>query len=162
MPSYLNVILLGDCLTILREIPGESVDAIVTDPPYGLGAKEPAIEAIIQYLQGGVLDTAGDFMGKDWQIPPVAVWRECFRVLKPGGHLLSFGGTRTFDLISLGIRAAGFENRDTLATMFGGVLSWIHGQGFPKSHSFLKTGILPEIERQLREQGVEGEIQWRK
>jgi len=70
----------------------------------------------------------------------VAVWQECFRVLKPGGHLLSFGGTRTFDLISLGIRMAGFENRDTVASFFGTtVLSWCYGSGFPKSLNISKA-----------------------
>ena len=73
-------------------------------------------------------------MSKDWEIPPVAVWREIFRVLKPGGYLLAFAGTRTFDLMSIGIRAAGFENRDTIAAQFGpSMLQWTYGSGMPKS-----------------------------
>jgi len=139
MGTMLDTILLGDCLDRLDEIPDNSLDAIVTDPPYGLGNKEPAIEDILRYLQGAALDTAGDFMGKDWQIPSVGVWKKCYRKLKPGGHLLSFGGTRTFDLISLGLRAAGFESRDTIASFFGGVLCWCHGQGFPKSLNISKA-----------------------
>jgi DNA modification methylase len=103
---------------------------VVTDPPYGLG-KIPSVEEIIHYLRGERLET-GDFMGKDWDIPSVTIWKECFRVLKPGGHLLSFGGTRTWDLISLGLRAAGFQLRDTIAEDNPG-LQWRHSQGFPKS-----------------------------
>jgi site-specific DNA-methyltransferase (adenine-specific) len=129
-----NAIFLGDCLEILKKLPDTSVDSIITDPPYGLGNREPEVSEIIAYLQGSDLDTGGDFMGRDWHIPSIAIWKECFRVLKPGGHLLSFAGTRTFDLISLGIRAAGFENRDTIASQFGGTtLQWIYGSGFPKS-----------------------------
>lgn len=129
-----DVILLGDCLDRLKQIPNNSVDAIVVDPPYGLGTREPTIEEIIAYLAGVRLDTGGDFMGAKWEIPPIAVWQECLRVLKPGGHLLSFGGTRTWDIISMGLRAAGFECRDTIADEFGSnVLQWVHSQGFPKS-----------------------------
>lgn len=125
------------------------MDSIVTDPPYGLGTREPSVQEIIAYLQGGDMDHGGDFMGRDWQIPSVAVWQECFRVLKPGGHVLAFGGTRTYDLISLGLRAAGFENRDTVASHFGvTVLEWIQGQGFPKSASVSKAleklGLSPD------------------
>lgn len=132
-------LVLADCLDALRELADESVDAVVTDPPYGLGSKEPTPEDILAYLSGGALDTHGDFMGKKWEIPPVEVWKECFRVLKPGGHLLSFGGTRTFDLISMGIRMAGFEDRDTIASYFGGVFGWLQGQGFPKSLDISKA-----------------------
>jgi DNA modification methylase len=138
--EFLNRILLGDCLEVLKKLPDASVDSIVTDPPYGLGTREPRVEEIVAYLSGGNLDTGGDFMGRDWSVPSVATWKECFRVLKPGGHLLSFGGTRTFDLISMGIRAAGFESRDTVASQFGvQVLQWIHGQGFPKSLDIAKV-----------------------
>jgi site-specific DNA-methyltransferase (adenine-specific) len=135
-----NQILLGDCLDVLKTLPDESVHSVVTDPPYGLGTREPTADEIIAYLQGGELDTSGDFMGRDWSIPPVAVWRECFRVLKPGGHLVSFGGTRTFDLISIGIRAAGFECRDTIASQFGvQCFQWLNGSGFPKALSVQKA-----------------------
>jgi len=129
---YENEIVLGDCLDVLKQLPDNSIDSVVTDPPYGLGNHEPTVEEIIAYLQGESLAHGGDFMGANWEIPSVAIWRECFRVLKPGGHLLSFGGTRTWDLISLGLRAAGFENRDTIAEDHPG-LQWKHGQGFPKS-----------------------------
>ena len=130
-----NIILQGDCLEVLKTIPDHSVDSIVTDPPYGLGQKNPTGEEIEAYLNGSDLDTKGDFMSYDWSIPPVAVWKECLRILKPGGYLLSFAGSRTWDIMSVGIRAAGFENRDTVASMFGpmSTLQWIYGSGFPKS-----------------------------
>lgn len=130
-----NQVLLGDCLEVLRELPDNTFDSAVFDPPYGLG-KEPTVAQIVAYLQGADLKT-GDFMGKDWDIPSVLVWRELFRVLKPGGHVLSFGGTRTWDLISLGARAAGFENRDTIGDVHP-ALMWVQGQGMPKSTNISK------------------------
>lgn len=96
-----NVILLGNCLDKLKELPDNSVDSVVTDPPYGLGIKDPTVDQIVEYLKGEHLDTGGDFMGRKWSIPPVDVWRECHRVLKPGGHLRCFAGTRTYDIMSL-------------------------------------------------------------
>jgi len=94
----------GDCLEVLRALDDNSVDAVVTDPPYGLS-----------------------FMGKKWDydVPSVEVWRECLRVLKPGGHLLSFAGTRTQHRMACNIEDAGFEIRDMIA--------WIYASGFPKS-----------------------------
>lgn len=98
------MIKLGDCLEGLRALPDNSVDSIVTDPPYGL-----------------------KFMGKAWDydVPPEEVWRECLRVLKPGGHLLCFAGTRTQHRMAVRIEDAGFEIRDMIA--------WVYGSGFPKS-----------------------------
>ena len=94
----------GDCLDVLRIMPADSIDAIVTDPPYGLA-----------------------FMGKKWDydVPSVEIWVECLRVLKPGGHLLAFAGTRTQHRMAVRIEDAGFEIRDMIA--------WIYGSGFPKS-----------------------------
>ena len=94
----------GDCVEVMRELPDESVDAIVTDPPYGLG-----------------------FMGKDWDdLPPGLEWaQECIRVLKPGGHLLAFGGSRTYHRLACAVEDAGFEVRDQMM--------WLYGSGFPKS-----------------------------
>ena len=96
----------GDCLEVLRTLPDNSVDAIVTDPPYGLS-----------------------FMGKRWDydVPATEVWAECLRVLKPGGHLLAFAGTRTQHRMAVRIEDAGFEIRDMIA--------WVYGSGFPKSHN---------------------------
>jgi DNA modification methylase len=136
----INTVLLGDCSERLRELPPNSVDCIVSDPPYGLGTKQPSREDILRYFKGERLDTGGDFMGKDWEIPPVSVWAECLRVLKPGGHLLAFAGTRTFDMMAVGIHAAGFEDTDTVASVFGpSVLQWVYGAGFPKSLDIAKA-----------------------
>ena len=97
---------LGDCLEVLATLPDNSVDSIVTDPPYGLS-----------------------FMGKKWDydVPSVAIWEQCIRVLKPGGHLLAFAGTRTQHRMAVRIEDAGFEIRDMIA--------WVYGSGFPKSHN---------------------------
>ena len=98
------LLLLGDCLDRLREMDDCSVDSVVTDPPYGLS-----------------------FMGKKWDydVPSEEIWRECLRVLKPGGHLLAFAGTRTQHRMAVRIEDAGFEIRDMIA--------WVYGSGFPKS-----------------------------
>ena len=100
----------GDCLDQLRSMPDCSVDAVVTDPPYGLS-----------------------FMGKKWDydVPGVDVWAECLRVLKPGGHLLAFAGTRTQHRMAVRIEDAGFDIRDMIA--------YVYGSGFPKSHDVSKA-----------------------
>ena len=94
----------GRCEDVLRSMADNSVDSIVTDPPYGLS-----------------------FMGHKWdyQVPTVEQWTQCLRVLKPGGHLLAFGGSRTYHRLVVNIEDAGFEIRDQLM--------WIYGSGFPKS-----------------------------
>lgn len=94
----------GDCLEVLKGMPDNSVDAVVCDPPYGLS-----------------------FMGRKWDydVPAVEVWAECLRVLKPGGHLLAFAGTRTQHRMAVRIEDAGFEIRDMIA--------WVYSTGFPKS-----------------------------
>jgi len=103
-------LLRGDCVEVLRGLAENSVDAVVTDPPYGLA-----------------------FMGKKWDysVPGVEVWRECLRVLKPGGYLLAFAGTRTQHRMAVNIEDAGFEIRDLIA--------WVYGSGFPKSHDISKA-----------------------
>jgi len=97
-------LVLGDCLEVMKSFPLSSIDALVTDPPYGFG-----------------------FMGKKWDydLPSIEIWKECLRVLKPGAHLLSFGGPRTYHRMACGVEDAGFEIRDQL--------QWLFGSGFPKS-----------------------------
>jgi DNA modification methylase len=118
----------GDCLEAMKRLRENSLDAVVTDPPYGLG-EVPDMAAVLRaWLAGEVYVPSGrGFMGKAWDafIPGPEIWREALRILKPGGHLLTFGGSRTFDLVGLAVRLAGFEIRDTL--------SWMYGTGFPKS-----------------------------
>ena len=101
-----NKIIHGDCLELMKDIPDNSIDSIVTDPPYELG-----------------------FMGKSWDSTGIAnnkdMWAECLRVLKPGGHLLAFSGTRTYHRMASAIEDAGFEVRD--------MIEWVYGSGFPKS-----------------------------
>lgn len=122
-----NCIHLGKNLGVLRRYPDHFFDSVVTDPPYGIGNKEPSVQDIARYLDGNTLDTGGDFMGHKWEIPPVSLWKEVFRVLKPGGYVACWASTRTWDLMSLGLRAAGFECRDTFAAQFGpSMLAHIH------------------------------------
>ena len=123
-------VIAGDCLAALRPLPDASVDAVVTDPPYGLAEHRvrDIAAAMGAWLAGDrehVPDGRG-FMGRDWDafVPPPAVWDECLRVLRPGGHMLVFAGSRTVDLMGLSIRLAGFELRDGL--------QWLYGSGFPK------------------------------
>ena len=110
-------ILRGDCLAVLKTFPDSSFDSIVTDPPYELG-----------------------FMGKSWDASGIAynvdVWREALRVLKPGGHLLAFSGSRTYHRMTCAIEDAGFEIRDQIM--------WVYGSGFPKSLDVSKA-----IDKQL-------------
>jgi DNA modification methylase len=118
----------GDCLEVLRELPDNSVDAVVTDPPYGL-SHEPDMEEVLHHWLAGddYQHRGGGFMGKTWDsfVPGPAVWREVRRVVKPGGHILCFAGTRTVDLMGISLRLGGFEIRDCL--------QWLYGSGFPKS-----------------------------
>ena len=122
----------GDCLEELKKLEDSSVDAVVCDPPYGLSNTKPqqVADVLKAWVTGDTVSVPakkGGFMGKDWDsfVPPPAVWEECMRVLKPGGHMAVFAGARTQDLMGLSIRLAGFEIRDTLG--------WITGSGMPKS-----------------------------
>lgn len=105
-----HTIACSDCVAYLRTIPPNSIDSIVTDPPYGIG-----------------------FMGKEWDVAvPGEEWaRECLRVLKPGGHIIAFAATRTVHRLAVAIEDAGFEIRDTI--------SWLYWQGFPKSMDVSKA-----------------------
>ena len=102
----------ADCIEAMKAMPDNSVDSIVTDPPYELG-----------------------FMGKRWDASGIAfnveVWREALRVIKPGGHLIAFSGSRTYHRMAVAIEDAGFEIRDQIM--------WVYGSGFPKSHNIAKA-----------------------
>ena len=126
----------ADCLDALRNMPDCSVDAIVTDPPYGLSqhSSTDIQKALTSWLAGDEYKHGkAGFMGKSWDsfVPSPSVWRECFRVLKHGGHILCFAGSRTQDLMSIALRLAGFECRDTVM--------WVYGSGYPKSHDISKA-----------------------
>lgn len=117
-----------DCMELMRDLPDNSVDSIVTDPPYGLSKEPDMAEVLRHWLAGDDYKHKGSgFMGKSWDsfVPGPTIWKEAFRVLKPGGHLLAFAGSRTQDLMGIAIRLAGFENRDCIM--------WVFGSGFPKS-----------------------------
>ena len=105
-------LILGNCKEEMKKIESDSIDSIVTDPPYELG-----------------------FMGKKWDSSGIAydveVWSEALRILKPGGHLLAFGGARTHHRMMVAIEDAGFEIRDCLM--------WLYGSGFPKNHNISKA-----------------------
>ena len=115
-------VFLGDCREVLRSLPDNSVDSVVTDPPYELG-----------------------FMGKNWDSSGIAydvtVWAECLRVLKPGGHIVAFGGSRTFHRLAVAVEDAGFEIRDTIA--------WISSKTFPKSLN---------VEKAMDKAGMDGSV----
>ena len=128
-----TTLLLGNSLYKLQEIEDNSVDSIVTDPPYELG-----------------------FMGKSWDNTGIAynveLWRQCLRVLKPGGHLLAFGGTRTYHRMACAIEDAGFEIRD--------MIEWVYGSGFPKSLNIGK--VVDKLQRNERDTVSEGKWNRRK
>ncbi|HBO1319724.1 TPA: site-specific DNA-methyltransferase [Pseudomonas aeruginosa] len=136
MPDHLPYTLhLGDCLLVLKTFPDNSFDSVVTDPPYGLttnkkggtGVASVSLDSPYGRSRIGTGNGAGGFMGMKWDsdVPPIEVWTECLRVLKPGGYLLAFAGTRTQHRMALRIEEAGFEIRDMIA--------WVYGSGFPKS-----------------------------
>lgn len=115
-------ILHGDALAALRTLPDNSIDAIVTDPPYGL-SKEPDIAEVLTHWLAGddYTHTGKGFMGNSWDsfVPGPSVWREAFRVLKPGGYAAVFASSRTIDLTTISLRLAGFEIRDTIMWHYG-------------------------------------------
>ncbi|NIH74439.1 site-specific DNA-methyltransferase (adenine-specific) [Ochrobactrum sp. P20RRXII] len=124
----------ADCRDVLRSMPDNSIDSIVTDPPYAL------VSIVKRFGKPGSAPAKGNeayqrasagFMGKSWDTGEVAFseefWRECLRVLKPGAHVVAFSGTRTYHRMAVAIEDAGFEIRDQLG--------WLYGSGFPKSHN---------------------------
>lgn len=167
----------GDCREVLRSIPDASIDGVVTDPPYALVSitkrfgKVGAAPAV-HGRDGLYARASAGFMGQTWDTGEVAFsvdfWSEVLRVLKPGGHVVAFGGTRTYHRMVVAIEDAGFEIRDSILDMmasdthvgsfldsldpaqraafarviedsrFGGLLGWVYGTGFPKSHDVAK------------------------
>jgi len=135
----MNKVFQGDCLDVLKTLDDNSVDSIVTDPPYELG-----------------------FMGKSWDNTGIAnnplMWSECLRVLKPGGHLLAFSGTRTYHRMAVAIEDAGFEVRD--------MIEFCYGSGFPKSLNVWKQlkkkcecGNMEVYEKRIQLQQTLGEAE---
>lgn len=122
-----NKIICGDSLEVLKDFEDNYFDSVVTDPPYGLA-----------------------FMGKKWDydVPKVELWKEVYRVLKPGGHILSFAGSRTYHRMAVNIEDAGFEIRD--------MLGWLYGSGFPKSHNIGKA--VDKIQGNKREEILKVDI----
>lgn len=130
---------LSDCIAAMKSMPDNSVDSVVTDPPYHLtsivkrfGGKNAAPAQ--QGTDGAYARASRGFMGKEWDGGDIAfrpeLWAEVLRVLKPGGHLLAFSGSRTYHRMACAIEDAGFEIRDQIM--------WLYGSGFPKSHDVSK------------------------
>ena len=123
----------ADCLDWLRSLDECSVDACVTDPPYGLGKPPPIRDVLSAWLDGERYQASGGgFMGRAWDafVPGPAVWSELYRVLKPGAHAVVFAGSRTSDVMGVALRLAGFEVRDSIG--------WTYYSGFPKSADISK------------------------
>lgn len=125
---------LGNCSDILKTMASDSMDAVVTDPPYGL-SKSPDVSEVLRHWLAGddYTHTGSGFMGKKWDsfVPGPSIWKEVFRVLKPGGYALVFSGTRTQDLMALSLRLAGF----TIINQ----MQWVFSSGFPKSMDISKA-----------------------
>lgn len=118
----------------LRKYADNSIDAICTDAPYGLGKEPDPLKMLSAWISNGFMEVeGGGFMGKKWDafVPQPVFWKEVFRVLKPGGHVLYFFGTRTYDWGVMAMRIAGFEIRDQI--------QWLYGSGFPKSLNISKS-----------------------
>jgi site-specific DNA-methyltransferase (adenine-specific) len=127
-------LMLGDNMESLKKLPDNSIDSVVTDAPYGLGKEQDMNIVLKDWIEKGYSEIKGKgFMGKEWDayVPQPLFWKEVYRVLKPGGHVLSFFGTRTYDIGTMAMRLAGFEIRDQIM--------WIYGSGFPKSHNIGKN-----------------------
>lgn len=134
----------GDSLDVLRDLPDNSVDSVITDPPYGLAQLpvKKVAQALSEWVGGDrafIPGTGTGFMGNAWDrfVPPPALWDEALRVLKPGGYLLAFAGSRTQDLMAMSLRLSGARIVDTIA--------WMRSDVFPKTKHTLKPGYEPII-----------------
>ena len=140
------VLHIGDCFDVLDTLPENSIDAVVTDPPYHLTSivaqfgettREDETRTSERARAGsdGYARLSRGFMGKEWDGGDIAfnpeLWSKVYRVLKPGGHMVAFGGTRTYHRMVVAIEDAGFEIRD--------MVNWVYGSGFPKSHDISKA-----------------------
>ena len=138
--EYIDKVIQGDCLEVLKTLDSESVDAIVTDPPYGLGFMNKSWDVFdkSQFGQKGLEGDNDLKVKKNFEVLPrynnnglyefSYQWAcECLRVLKSGGHLIAFGGTRTYHRLACAIEDAGFEIRD--------MIEWVYASGFPKSYN---------------------------
>ena len=139
------VLHIGDCFDVLDTLPENSIDAVCTDPPYHLTSivarfgettrEDETTSERARAGSDGYARLSRGFMGKEWDGGDIAfnpeLWSKVYRVLKPGGHMVAFGGTRTYHRMAVAIEDAGFEIRD--------MLSWIYGSGFPKSHDISKA-----------------------
>jgi site-specific DNA-methyltransferase (adenine-specific) len=135
----------GDCLDVMKALPDNSIDGVVTDPPYGLSKEPNIVEVLTHWLAGDVYEHNGSgFMGKSWDsfIPGPEYWKELYRVMKPGAFALIFSGTRTWDLMGISLRLGGFSIKDTI--------SWLYSSGFPKS-----SNISAKIDQKF---GLEREV----
>jgi site-specific DNA-methyltransferase (adenine-specific) len=148
-------LMLGDNISSLKKLPDNSVDSIVSDAPYGLGKEQDMNVVLKDWLEKDYSEIKGaGFMGKIWDayVPQPAFWKEAIRPLKPGGHVLCFFGSRTYDIGVMAMRLAGFEIRDTI--------TWNFGSGFPKSHNVQKA-ILKDLEQELKDKYNIKEVIWK-
>jgi len=166
LDNFIDEIHCADSVEFMKTIPSNSVDACVCDPPYGLEFMGKEWDRFNRFGVAGEEGENDLKVKKNFKILPrffnkdllnyqswCQQWAtELLRILKPGGHLLAFGGTRTYHRLACGIEDAGFEIRDCM--------QWIYGSGFPKSLNIGKA-ILKQIENELEKQGVKGEIQWK-
>lgn len=127
----------GDCTELLPMMPEGCVDAVVTDPPYGLVEPRSGASDFRPRTDSQKAARRGGFMGKKWdaEVPGAAVWAAVLRVLRPGGYMLCMGGSRTYHRLACAVEDAGFEVRDCLM--------WLYGTGFPKGKSCLKPAYEP-------------------
>ena len=138
MQERKQVVICGNNIETLKNYPDNYFDAVVTDPPYGLGKEPNAEEMLRAWIDTGYLEVSGSgFMGKEWDafVPQPLFWKEIFRVLKYGGHIVSFFGTRTYDWGCMAIRLAGFEIRDCI--------QWVYGCLSDDTEILTKNGYIP-------------------
>lgn len=126
----------GDMRELLRRFPEGTFDAVVTDPPYGLSREPDIAEVLSKWLSGAPYehDSTG-FQGKEWDtfVPGPEYWREAYRVMKPGAHIAAMSSSRTWDLLSIAMRLAGFEVRNTIACYGVPMLSFMYSKAMPKN-----------------------------